>query len=326
MEAPTTGRRSTRRRVRVNEAGMSVEARRLGGIGRALLLALGCSLAACGGESRVETPIDFGDIPPVSSENLAEVSAHALCGPLEGCCGRWGLPFDRGRCEAVLEQYFAPSVERIQRGSAELDETAARRCLAELEGSLASCTLDDSVSCRRALIGTTKAEGACTHDEECDEPSDGNAVCFSEGCGFRRRARLGEPCSYTCRDGLELFPGAWPASSMASCNFAAIPQIDVGCFRDDGLYCLRSSARCERLLDEGSECIQGQCQMHLYCAEGTCRQRGSLGQSCPSTQPSTVEPPCADGLTCADDERCTDRLDRSVLFDPSEVCGTTPSE
>jgi hypothetical protein len=66
--------------------------------------------------------------------------------------------------------------------------------------------------------------------------------------------------------------------------------------------------------------------MHLYCAEGTCRQRASIGQSCPSTQSPPVEPPCTDGLTCGDDDRCTDRLGRSVLFDPSEVCGAAPSD
>jgi hypothetical protein len=65
-----------------------------------LLFLLG-TLVGCGGQSRVEGE-GFGDVPPVTEDNLAEVTAASFCEPLEGCCGAWGVSFDRTRCEDFL--------------------------------------------------------------------------------------------------------------------------------------------------------------------------------------------------------------------------------
>jgi hypothetical protein len=257
-------------------------------------------------------------VPPISVGNLAEVTATSFCKQLEGCCAGSDPSFDLAGCEATLEDAFAPTVELIQNGGAVLDGTAARRCIAELEGSLASCTLEDSLSCRRALVGTTAAGDACTTSEECREPADGEGACLSEAtCSFRKRARLGDRCDQTCREESELRSGFWPVYEATVCNLANLSRVEASCFRNDGLYCSRSTERCERLLGEGSACTSGQCEMHLHCSDDTCRPRGSLGQSCASTQSSAVEPPCADGLTCAPDDHCTGMGGASVCPGPN---------
>lgn len=285
------------------------------------MLVLGCALAACEGESRVR--IDFGDVPPVSVDNLAEVTAEALCRPFEGCCAAWGFPFDRAGCESALEREYADNVALIDSGAAVLDETAARRCIAELEASLASCTLENSFSCRRALVGTTPSGGPCWSGEECEEPADGEALCGDSTCGFLERARFGEPCRDTCNEDLEIGFRIWPAYAQSSCSLASLSDPSARCFRTDDLFCSRSTGRCEHVLEEGASCATGQCAMHLWCEPGTstCVPRSLRGESCSSNADFTVEPPCADGMTCQGDV-CEDyERFATPIFDPSVVCG-----
>jgi hypothetical protein len=110
---------------------------------------------------------------------------------------------------------------------------------------------------------------------------------------------------------------------MASSTCYASGAVDSSarCFRNDGLYCARSTGRCERLLPAGSACGEGQCEMHLWCDDGTCSPRISEGGSCDSGMDSPLEPLCDDGLMC-DSDRCVPTFRPAPSFEPAEsICG-----
>lgn len=263
----------------------------------ASLVAFGFAIVAC--SSSDEEPDDG-----------FETFIKSYCDRLVGCC----LPAGRRTaddCTAIL---------RAKKPDLQFDRAKGDVCLEELaKRPIADSCKDTSTkapACRVALAdksGAKKTGEACTKRSDCTTVPEGEVTCTNEVggsvCEVTIAGKEGDgPCLGTLESGViyEQIQGT-RAPRAFTCDTAA------------GVYCNRTSTKCEKVGDIGGACEKGTvraCVRAAYCdATSKCAARVAVDASC-----ATAE--CVREAKCDATQKCVALKSGSAICTESSECTT----
>lgn len=258
------------------------------------LLALGFAIVAC---SSSEEPPDDG----------FETFIKSYCGSLVGCC----QPAGRRKaddCTAIL---------RAKKPDLQFDRAKGDACLEEIQkrpiAEMCKDTGSKAPSCRAALAdksGPKKSGEPCVKRSDCTTLPEGDVTCSNEVggaiCEVTIVGKEGDgPCLGTMENGV-LYEQA--QGTRAPRAFTC----DTGA----GVYCNRTTQKCEKIGDVGGACERGTvraCVRAAYCdATGKCAPRVAVDASC-----ATAE--CVREAKCDATQKCVALKGGSAIcMEPSE--------
>jgi hypothetical protein len=271
---------------------------------------------------------------PVPQAELPDKVAEAYCAGLAGCCQKSGFSLNQAGCQAAWRAQAAQN--QPAPANVSYDPNAAGQCLTGIRALLSACSdIEDETTmavCNRVFVGTLPTGAACTHSEECADPSNGNAYCdlsdaTAEGvCAAYlppAHGTVGQACSTTCtvEGGGESCSGTSPSISGAGGASNASP-VNVGCYTNDGLYC-STGGTCQKPVQVGGACDSyGACTSTAYCDLQTrlCTAKAAVGAACSNFMGCVAEAYCrasvceakkADGQPCTSFEECQGYCDLS---------------
>ncbi len=265
----------------------------------ALLLVLGSSFAACGGDNSTSTENRSGPLP---EDQFLPALLETLCDRIEPCCRAAGLPYNQEACRRQLVEDVGYGISPNVRDRFEYDPVAAGECIAFARRVAETCQSPYIGPCSEVYKGKTQPGEPCLSPRECARPPRGMAACEIFGDAIESRCRSeprgaeGDRCHGTCTESF----GSIVCHEVILYDDAVVAD----CYTGDGLYC---EGTCHRLLPLGSACNAGfsRCERGAGCG---CDDSAS----CETTR---CVPKAASGGPCAYNENCPDDLhcDRDSL-------------
>jgi hypothetical protein len=252
--------------------------------------------------------IGAGGATSSSEEGFRAELVRLYCGAFVGCCPSGGIVLGQTQCEASFGSLILDNFSSPRTGYYTFDSAAAARCLETLRTPLGpGCTgLPSTTACGDVFQGILKPGDPCNTAVECAHAPGDSQSCDPgpDGnpiCIVKRRAMEGQPCVQDCEE----------STGVTSCGPASSAGPDRGrCFKNDGLYC--SNGLCARRVTVGGLCDTGEgCTSDGTCdlSIGICVPLASDGKPCAMSSDCREELHCSTGLCTPDHapgEACLD--------------------
>jgi hypothetical protein len=213
-----------------------------------------------------------------------EQSVTAACAQYVPCCEQAGVKGGGALCEALL----------LSLGSAQprpfFDQARAVKCLDKYKlapacesggfsfsfgSGLADEDADDNV-CDRVYEdpAAAAAGGACTTEEDCQQPDVGSVTCTKGVCLQRVPGKAGDAC-------------------LRDLDGDNLPATSAICQPKDGLFCESTTKVCTAVRNAGGDCDRDAACESSRCVAGKCVARLAAGAAC------SEDAACANGSWCA---------------------------
>ena len=263
--------------------------------GTVAVLLGGAMLAACSSSKNTGSS-------PILEADLPAQYAQAICGGIQGCCGKVSYPYDSAACLATESAVATHGLTKERPTDAVYDPVAAGNCVAKLREIASSCSdpadfgrgLEDA--CTPVFAGKKQLGEACGKGGGCAPRSDGRVVCASfssstassdggtghvvsgSQCTLYKPPSTGDPCGF--RSG-----GTLPPSIQGDCQ-----DVPGGAF-----YCERLSSTCQPRVAVGQPCSgdSSACVAGSACNAGVCTVP-AVGMDC-----TMFSADCGRDLYCA---------------------------
>lgn len=248
----------------------------------------------------------FGCSEAVELSDWCRVQSVASCRRSQRC----GLTSQSVDCESLpLKDCVAPYQAALDAGVLRFDGVAARQCASALEARSCEGFGAGLEPCRTIWVGVGFVGATCGTCEA-------GLTCVSQGqaCGVCLAMPRSEPPSLPGA-GEECTPpevdGAGCQSGLRCAGGVCVTPVPNGSACDDQHPCrswVCRDGQCVGRPDEGQACEgTGNCLLGLWCDQGTCRSRLSIGASCTIAEQcltslcfdGVCSGPRAEGETCA---------------------------